>query len=344
MTIKTVDLNEPKEGGNVTEADVVKTALQLLEALRDFSQADAYQTRIPARRDRVALCTSAPYKNAVEDQNKTGPGPMGVIQYPAKEPTIKALIALENDQDRLTYFDLEIEIAVGHLLDRATTSPVYLSPAQIGREYLGLVDNSATVSDELIKEIEKSMKRLQRINAYLEWSEQLQKFKRPPKNQAKAQYKGRLLEFREVVLMAGGQNVTGYEFTKDFLPMHYLHGKVTNQLIFPPAYALDTTKANAANLCGLPPKKSTVRFKLIQRYLYREIVRMIKTDTGRRGLLYETIYKGIGEPNPTPQQKQAIDRDIAYCLEHWQGLGIIKGYTAKARGKNIKKITITPPD
>lgn len=350
--MKTLDLNNPPEEitvkgktvklSELTEEETIEavcaTALELLETLKDFRAADAPQTRLPARRDRVALCTSLPYKRAVEDQNKPA-----IMTYPDKNPVINSLIALEKDQERLTQFDLEIEIAVGHLLDRATVSPVFLSAAQIAREYLGLVDNSATVSEGLIKEIESSMAKLHRVKAYMEWESQLQSYKNPPKNPAKARYKGQLLEFREVVLMAGGVNVTGYQFTKDFLPMHFLHGKATNQLIYPPAYCLDTTQSNAANLRGLPPKKSTLRFKLIQRYLYREIVRMLKTKSGSRGLLYETIYANIGEPEPERGQKMKIDRDIAYCLELWKRQGFIGGYTAKARGKAINKITVQPP-
>jgi len=253
------------------------------------------------------------------------------------------VLALEKDQPAITHFDMEIEIAVGHLLDRATTSPVYLSAAQIAREYLGLVNNSATVSAELVSAVEASMAKLHHVKAYMEWEKQIEQFKRPPKNKATVKYKGQLLEFREVVLMAGGVNVTGYQFAKDFMPMHFLHAKATNQLIYPPAYCLDTTKGNVQNLCGLPPKKSTIRFKQIQRYLYREIIRMIKTRTGDRGLLYTTIYKNIGEPDPPIDTRKKIDRDIAYCLELWKKQGIIGSYTAKARGKSIKKITVAPP-
>lgn len=336
-----LDLNKV-EVPDIPEGEVVETcaksALELLEALKDFTQADAPQTRIPARRDVVALCTSVPFKKAVEDQNRPE-----LMQYPEKEPVINSVLALEDGQPPITQFDLEIEIAVGHLLDRATTSPVYLSAAQIAREYLGLVNNSATVSAELLEAVAQSMERLHKVKAYMEWEKQIENYKNPPKHKTAMKYKGQLLEFREVVLMAGGANVTGYHFTKDFLPMHFLHGKATNQLIYPPAYCLDTTQGNAANLCGLSPKKSTLRFKLIQRYLYREIVRMLKTKTGNRGLLYSTIYKNIGEEEPERGQKMKIDRDIAYCLELWKRQGIIGGYTAKARGKGVNKITVQPP-
>lgn len=325
----------------MTEEEAVekctKTAMQLIEAITSLRKPDAQQTRIPARRDVVALCASAPYKKAVEDQNKPA-----VMEYPDKNPVIKSLIALEEGQAPITHFDLEIEIAVGHLLDRATTSPVYLTAGQIAREYLGLVNNKATVSDDLTKEVARSMGKLHKVMAYMEWENQLQQFKRKPKIST-TRYKGNLLEFREVEITAGGNNVKGYQFTKDFLPMHFLHGKATNQLIYPPAYCLDTTQANAENLHGLPARQSTTRFKLIQRYLYREIVRMIKTKTGGRGLLYETIYANIGEAAASGDTKKRIDGDIKYCLELWTRQGVIGGYTAKARGKAINKITVLPP-
>ena len=336
LDLNTVERPEMSEGEAFKAC--AKSALDLIEALRDFREADARQTRIPARRDVVALCTSAPYKKAVEDQNLPA-----VQRYPDKNPVINSILALEKGQPSINHFDMEIEIAVGHLLDRATTSPVYLSAAQIAREYLGLVNNSATVSADLVEAVETSMEKLHRVKAYMEWEKQIEQFKRQPKNKATVKYKGQLLEFREVVLMAGGRNVTGYQFTKDFLPMHFLHAKATAQLIYPPAKCIDTTSSNADNLCGLPPKKSTIRFKLIQRYLFREISRMLKTKTGKRGILYSTIYKNIGEPEPERGQKSKIDRDIAYCLELWKRQGIIGGYTAKARGKAIKKITVQPP-
>lgn len=305
----------------------------LMEALQSFRGTVAEATQTPIRIDtrETALCASKPYKNALQSENQV-----------QEADGIRSLIVnLEYDRERITRFDLEVQIAIGHLIDLAPEPLIYITPAQIARELLGLTNPKATVPDSFITEIVASMEKLRRLDGALDYRAQMTALHRSKKEIAQAVYKGPLLTYRTLTVGAGGQVVEGYEFSKQ-LPMFYKHAKDTKQLVFAPRAQLDTTRDNLANLHGMKTRRVTVRFKLLQRYLYREIVRMVKTNTGARGLTYAKIYENAGEPNPTDKVREKMDADIKYCLELWRRQGVIAGYTCKTTGKRVSKITITP--
>lgn len=343
------DLNNPppleingKKAEDLTEDELIehmttKLVPDLLDALTNFfadqpqEEAEARQTIIRREHAESALCTSKPFKNALASENQV-----------QEADGIKSLIVnLEYDRERITRFDLEVQIAIGHLLDLAPGPLIYLTADQIARELLGLTNGTATVPPGVRDQVIASMQKLSRLEGAIDYRKQMEGLHRNKKEVASAKYKGLMLTYRTLTLKAGGRIVEGYEFSKQ-LPMFYKHAKDTKQLVFAPRPMLDTTRDNLDNLHGLKPRRATVRFKLLQRYLYREIVRMLKTGTGARGLTYAKIYENAGEPDPGKKARETMDADIKYCLELWTRQGLIGGYTCKENGKRVTKITIAP--
>jgi hypothetical protein len=230
------------------------------------------------------------------------------------------------------------------MLDANNGAKLFVTPAQIYREYAGLnkgerVSPSCEVA--VISAVDKGLG----VSGSIDFHQQLNKHKNikrlPGADYQGGKLTGRLIEGRKVEnILAGGHIVpVGYVFYDQ--PLIPLYSRLIRQIADLPKHLLNPT-IKKIQAPGAKPKKvkalrKTPENMLLIRQLLRQIERMKKEKTSKKGeyedrLKYTTIAEAADIELTTKTRRKLISDVDTLCMA-WIENGHIKGFERYRSGR-----------
>lgn len=146
----------------------------------------------------------------------------------------------------------------------------------------------------------------------------------------------------KVRMKNGGQKVTAYMINSTPLLLEY--AQLTKNLITVSKDWLEVKKVKGGKVLTLPLSMTPQR-KAITGYLMRRIKTMKndkkkKKPTQSNTILYDTLFKTIGTPDPDKQKAADIRKFCNDLLEYYKAKGFIIDYQQRKEGRSITGIII----
>ena len=230
-------------------------------------------------------------------------------------------IKIYDKDKRFTPYDRTVHNAICSLLEAGNNN---FTPEQVYRCMNGLED-SQYVSPQAVGSITKSIDKSRRIYAWINYSSEAKDYNKYIDNCIVEDY---ILSAKKITLEAGGKRVTGYKLNAK--PILYEYAQVSGQVLTVPSKLLNTKDVI----------KSTPEVIIIREYLIRRIEVMKKNKNQSNNILFQSVNKEIGHPEPTKQKAEKVRDTIKRLLDKFIELKYIKDFEFYKEGRAFKGVKI----
>lgn len=257
-----------------------------------------------------------------------------------KEITTRCILSYEGDNVKLTSrqpfteYDRTVSDAVTSLFEYGDSGHI-VTAATVYRAMVHATETE-TPSPQQIGAVTRSLDKMRFVRVQIDCTDELTR-RNISLNGAQitnGKIDTYLLNLKKIEVMAGGQKVTAYKVMDT--PILYDYARLTNQVLNVPAALLDIRDGTGAKV------SNTERRITIKSYLMRRIS-VMKGKTGNRQsrhIIYDTLFKEIGEVEPSRKDKQAIRDYIDLVLQSWTAQHFIKGYKTITSGRKYTGVEI----
>lgn len=234
-------------------------------------------------------------------------------------------IQIVNKDKRFTPYDRAVHNSICSIFEVGNST---FTPDQIYRCMNGL-NNTEKVSPQAIGAVTKSIDKTRRMYTKIEVEKEAKEY-----GLDKIVMEDHILSARKITLEAGGHEVVGYKFnySNNSKPIIYEYAQITGQVLSIPSELLNTKDVI----------RSTTEVTIIREYLIRRIEVMKRKGNKHQSnkIRFTSIYKEIGQDDPTKQKAQRVRENIEKLLGSFKDNDYIKGYKFYKEGRSFKGIEI----
>lgn len=234
-------------------------------------------------------------------------------------------IQIANKDKRFTPYDRAVHNSVCSIFEAGNST---FTPDQVYRCMNGL-NNTEKVSPQAIESVTESIDKIRRMYTKILIDKEAKEY-----GLDKIIMEDHILSAKKITLEAGGHEVVGYKFnySNNSKPIIYEYAQITGQVLTIPRELLNTKDVI----------RSTTEVTIIREYLIRRIEVMKRKGNKHQSnkIRFISIYKEIGQDDPTKQKAQRVRENIEKLLGSFKDNDYIKGYKFYKEGRSFKGIEI----